>query len=121
MADVALVVTGKTLAHCHSGVRRFMEHPGGALDRSRDHNSFFSLDKFGLLNCKARVAALGPALQLVNGKKIAPADPHVSSESSWTTDYASLRTSTMRSRSARAEFRSLRPWRQKSTGSPYWW
>ena len=76
MADVALVVTGKTLAHCHSGVRRFMEHPGGALDRSRDHNSFFSLDKFGLLNCKARVAMLGPALQLVNGKKIAPADPH---------------------------------------------
>ena len=76
MDDVALVATGKTFADCHRGVRRFMDRPGGALEWSRTHGSEFSLDKFGLINCKARAATLGPALKLSDGTSIPPSDHH---------------------------------------------
>ncbi|KAI0364245.1 hypothetical protein BV20DRAFT_919056, partial [Pilatotrama ljubarskyi] len=69
MDDVALVTTGKTYEVCHAKVRRFMDREGGAQDWSRSHNSAFSLDKFGLLNCKAQPKriGLGPPLQLSDG------------------------------------------------------
>ncbi|EIW59061.1 uncharacterized protein TRAVEDRAFT_121083, partial [Trametes versicolor FP-101664 SS1] len=69
MDDVALVVTGKTFVDCHDKVRRFMERDGGANDWSRAHNSAFSLDKFGLINCKAQPKriGLGPQLKLSDG------------------------------------------------------
>ncbi len=76
MDDVALVVTGKTFAACHVKIRQFMERAGGALDWSRAHNSHYSLDKFGLLNCKARMQGLGPTLHLTDGTTIAPSDHH---------------------------------------------
>ncbi|KAI0364124.1 hypothetical protein BV20DRAFT_910306, partial [Pilatotrama ljubarskyi] len=69
MDDVALITTGKTFSACHDKARRFMDRDGGAQDWSRSHNSAFSLDKFGLLNCKARLngIGLGPPLQLSDG------------------------------------------------------
>lgn len=78
MDDVALVVTGKTFEECHDRVRRFMDRDGGAQDWSRAHNSVFSLDKFGLINCKAQPKriGLGPPLQLSDGTEIAPTDHH---------------------------------------------
>ena len=61
MDDVALIVTGKTFADCHAKIRKFMERHGGGLDWSKAHNSAFSLDKFGLLNCKARTGSVPPS------------------------------------------------------------
>ncbi|RPD63972.1 hypothetical protein L227DRAFT_496792, partial [Lentinus tigrinus ALCF2SS1-6] len=76
MDDVALVVTGKSFTICHNKVRAFMDRPGGAMDWSTSHNSAYSLDKFGLVNCKAQPKriGLGPALQLTDGTVIAPTD-----------------------------------------------
>ena len=78
MDDVALIVTGLTFADCHRKIRAFMERSGGGLEWSRTHNSHFSLEKFGLLNCKARLGGveLGPALRLSNGTVIKPSDHH---------------------------------------------
>ena len=78
MDDVALIVTGKTFPECHRNIRSFMERAGGGLDWSRTHNSAFSMEKFGLLNCKARPRkiGLGPALQLSDGTTIEPTDHH---------------------------------------------
>ncbi|RPD60880.1 hypothetical protein L227DRAFT_488420, partial [Lentinus tigrinus ALCF2SS1-6] len=69
MDDVALIVTGKTFTICHGKVRKFMDRPGGAMDWSTSHNSAYSLDKFGLVNCKAQPKriGLGPALRLTSG------------------------------------------------------
>ncbi|CDO75099.1 hypothetical protein BN946_scf185010.g24 [Trametes cinnabarina] len=78
MDDVALVVTGKTFTACHNKVRRFMDRGGGALDWSRAHNSAFSLDKFGLINCKSQPKriGLGPPLTLSDGTVVRPSDHH---------------------------------------------
>ncbi len=78
MDDVALVVTGKTFESCHDKVRRFMERDGGAQDWSAAHNSAFSLDKFGLINCKAQPKriGLGPQLTLSDGTVVQPTDHH---------------------------------------------
>ncbi|OSC96537.1 hypothetical protein PYCCODRAFT_1379002, partial [Trametes coccinea BRFM310] len=78
MDDVALVTTGKTCDVCHDKVRSFMDREGGAQQWSHSHNSMFSLDKFGLLNCKAQQKriGLGPPLHLSDGTSIAPADHH---------------------------------------------
>lgn len=78
MDDVALVVTGKTFEDCRDKVRRFMERDGGAQDWSRAHNSAFSLDKFGLINCKAQPKWIGLGLQLTlsDGTVIQPTDHH---------------------------------------------
>ncbi|EIW62685.1 uncharacterized protein TRAVEDRAFT_113415, partial [Trametes versicolor FP-101664 SS1] len=69
MDNVALVVTSKTFESCHDKVRCFMERDGGAQDWSTAHNSAFSLDKFGLINCKAQPKriGLGPQLTLSYG------------------------------------------------------
>ncbi|KAL7281623.1 hypothetical protein ACG7TL_004940 [Trametes sanguinea] len=69
MDDVALVTTGKTCDVCHDKVRSFMDREGGAQQWSHSHNSMFSLDKFGLLNCKAQQKriGLGPPLHLSDG------------------------------------------------------
>ncbi|CDO73528.1 hypothetical protein BN946_scf185013.g163 [Trametes cinnabarina] len=78
MDDVALVVTGKTFDICHDKIRRFMDRDGGALAWSTTHNSSFSLDKFGLLNCKAQPKriGLGPVLRLTDGTTVDPVDHH---------------------------------------------
>ncbi|CDO74895.1 hypothetical protein BN946_scf184988.g2 [Trametes cinnabarina] len=78
MDDVALVVTGKTFTVCHNKVRRFMDRDGGVLDWSRAHNSGFSLDKFGLINCKSQPKriGLGPPLTLSDGTVVHPSDHH---------------------------------------------
>ncbi|CDO68069.1 hypothetical protein BN946_scf184347.g6 [Trametes cinnabarina] len=78
MDDVALVVTGKTFDSCHEKARHFLDRDGGALAWSASHNSTFSLDKFGLLNCKAqpRRIGLGPPLTLSDGTVIPPAGHH---------------------------------------------
>ena len=78
MDDVALIVTGTSFSDSHRKIRLFMECTGGGLDWSRSHNSHFSLEKFGLLNCKARTrgVGLGPPLQLSNGTTITPTNHH---------------------------------------------
>lgn len=78
MNNVALVVTGKTFTDCYDRVQWFMDQDGGAQDWSRAHNSAFSLDKFGLLNCKAQPKhiRLGPPLLLLDGMKISLSDHH---------------------------------------------
>lgn len=76
MDDVALVVTGKTFVICHEKICQSMERVGGALDWSCAHNSLFSLDKFGLLNCRSRMQDLGLMLHLTDGTTITPSDHH---------------------------------------------
>ncbi|CDO77770.1 hypothetical protein BN946_scf185041.g1, partial [Trametes cinnabarina] len=78
MDNVALVVTGKTFMACHNKVRRFMDREGGALDWSRAHNSAFSLDKFGLINCKSQPKRIGLGLPLTlsDGTVVRPSDHH---------------------------------------------
>ena len=49
---------------------------GGANARSHAHNSFFSLDKFTLLNCRAHAKDHGPVLHLSDGTSISPTDHH---------------------------------------------
>ncbi|KAI0323723.1 hypothetical protein GY45DRAFT_1209476, partial [Cubamyces sp. BRFM 1775] len=68
MDDVALVTTSKSFEVCHNKARRFMDRDGGAQDWSRSHNSTYSLDKFGLLNCKSqpKCIGLGPPLRLTD-------------------------------------------------------
>ncbi|GBE84774.1 RNA-directed DNA polymerase from mobile element jockey [Sparassis crispa] len=62
--DVALIATGSNFEETHDNLRHCMDHSDGAMMWSADHQSEFSLDKFGLLNLSARLPSLGPALQL---------------------------------------------------------
>ncbi|OSD04081.1 hypothetical protein PYCCODRAFT_1365058 [Trametes coccinea BRFM310] len=64
MDDVALVVTGKTSEETHKKACAFMQREGGAMAWSKSHNSAFSVDKFGLLNCARVKPGLRPALDL---------------------------------------------------------
>ncbi len=76
MDDVAMIAIGKTFPDCHDKIRQFMERTGGAFDWSRAHNSSYSIDKFGLLNCKARMKDLGPVLTFTDGTLVQPTDHH---------------------------------------------
>ncbi len=76
MDDVAMIVIGKTFPDCHSKIRQFMERSGGAFDWSQAHNSTYSLDKFGVLNCKACMKDLGLTLTLTDGTVVRPTDHH---------------------------------------------
>ncbi|KAL7277809.1 hypothetical protein ACG7TL_002174 [Trametes sanguinea] len=64
MDDVALVVTGKTFEEAHAKAQAFMRRDGGAQDWSTSHNSAFSVEKFGLINCARVRPGLGPQLTL---------------------------------------------------------
>ena len=76
MDDVALLTTGKNFEEVHGKLRSFMECEGRANDWSHTHNSYFSIDKFALLNCLACAKGLRPALLLSDGSHIAPSDHH---------------------------------------------
>lgn len=76
MDDVAMIVVGKAFPDCHRTIRQFMERNGGAFDWLHAHNSVYSLDKFGLLNCKARMPDLGLTLMFSDGTAVHPTDHH---------------------------------------------
>ncbi|OCH83694.1 hypothetical protein OBBRIDRAFT_742824, partial [Obba rivulosa] len=52
-----------------------MDKDGGALEWSRSHNSEFSYEKLGLLNCACRSQDLGPSL-LLRSYTVQPTDSH---------------------------------------------
>ncbi|GBE84554.1 RNA-directed DNA polymerase from mobile element jockey [Sparassis crispa] len=62
--DAAITAIGKNYTETHEILRGYMDGEGGATFWSNDHQSEFSLDKFGLLNMSAMSPDVGPALQL---------------------------------------------------------
>ncbi|OBZ69759.1 hypothetical protein A0H81_10502 [Grifola frondosa] len=75
MDDVAVIATAKTFGEAHDKLRSFMTRRKGALTWSESHNSEFSFDKLGLLNCSNKLKDLGPALQL-NDSTVQPSKSH---------------------------------------------
>ncbi|OBZ77095.1 putative RNA-directed DNA polymerase from transposon X-element [Grifola frondosa] len=75
MDDVAVIVTGKTFEDTHNKLSGFMTRRKGALTWSQTHNSEFSFDKLGLLNCSAKLKDLGPSLRM-NDTVVKPSHHH---------------------------------------------
>ncbi|GBE89552.1 RNA-directed DNA polymerase from mobile element jockey [Sparassis crispa] len=73
--DAAIIATGKDYIETHEILRRYMDEEGGAMTWSNEHQSEFSLDKFGLLNMSAMSPDLGPSLQLQTAN-IQPLEAH---------------------------------------------
>ncbi|KAJ3554396.1 hypothetical protein NM688_g3131 [Phlebia brevispora] len=72
--DVAVLSVADDFASAHQQLHSFMTRPEGAFEWSRLHNSSFSVEKFGLLNCSHALKSgeLGPSLTL-DRTTIAPA------------------------------------------------
>lgn len=66
--DVAIVAVAETFERTHEILKSFMTRLEGAFQWSAKHNSTFSVEKFGLINCSHAIK--GPPLQLGIGQSI---------------------------------------------------
>ncbi|PSR73747.1 hypothetical protein PHLCEN_2v10417 [Hermanssonia centrifuga] len=73
--DVAVVAIANNFDDTHEILRSFMTRRGGAFQWAEEHNSTFSVGKFGLLNCSRVLGDLGPTLKL-GQTTIKPAKTH---------------------------------------------
>ncbi|PSR72425.1 hypothetical protein PHLCEN_2v11706 [Hermanssonia centrifuga] len=75
--DVAIVAVADSFKRTHEILRSFMTRSGGAFQWSASHNSIFSVEKFGLINCLHALGDLGLPLKLGAGHPIIkPAKTH---------------------------------------------
>ena len=76
MNNIALLMIDKNFKKVHDKFCSFLEHKGRVNNWSCTHNSFFSLDKFPLLNCRTHTKNFRPVLHLSNSTSITFIDHH---------------------------------------------
>ena len=73
--DIILVAVGKTIEVTHHTLQDMLEHTGGGFDWSRNHNSKFETNKFGLIDFTPTKQATGLPMD-IRGTVIKPSTSH---------------------------------------------
>jgi len=73
--DTAYITVGKSFEETHAKLKDMMEHPNGAFQWSREHNSKFEVSKFTLMDFSRNQLRERPTLT-IQSTQIKPAEHH---------------------------------------------